>query len=69
MARVPVGAPSWVTAELIDQTLKTWQPFYADQLIPEDALEMIMSVDQLVSVVSRDNKNETLRSTGKSQQS
>ncbi len=68
-ARVPIGAPSWVTVELIEQTLKVWQPFYADQLIPEDALEMIMSVDQLFSVVSRDIKNETLRSTGKSQQS
>lgn len=66
---VPPGAPSWVTADLIDQTLKVWQPFYAHQLIPEDALEMIVGVDQLFSMVSRDFRNETLRSSGESKQS
>ena len=65
-ARVPIGAPSWVTAELIEQTLKVWQPFYADQLIPEDALEMIMGVDQLFGVMSRDKSHEKIRSTGQS---
>jgi hypothetical protein len=66
---VPNGAPSWVTAELIEHTLEVWQPFYANQLIPDDALEMIMGVDQLFGVMSRAIKNETLSSTGKSQQS
>jgi len=64
---VPAGAPTWVTAELIELTIRVWQPFYANQLIPEDALGMIMGVDQLFSVVSRDFKHETLRSTGQSQ--
>lgn len=63
---VPAGAPSWVTEELIELTLKTWQPFYANQLIEEDALEMIMGVDQLFGFVSRDKSNETIRSIGKS---
>ena len=66
---VPAGAPSWVTEELIALTLKTWQPFYSRQLIETDALEMIMGVDQLFGVVSRDKSNETIRSTGESQQS
>ena len=66
-ARIPAGAPSWVTAELIERTLKTWQPYYSHQLIEADALEMIMGVDQLFGVVSRDNSNEKIRRTGKSQ--
>ncbi len=66
---VPAGSPSWVTEELVEQTLKTWQPYYSHQLIESDALEMIMGVDQLFGVVSRDKSNEKIRSTGKSQQS
>jgi len=64
---VPAGSPSWVTAELIEQTLTTWQPYYSHQLIEADALEMIMGVDQLFGVVSWDKSNEKIRSTGKSQ--
>ena len=65
---VPAGAPSWVTAELIELTLKTWQPFYSHQLIEADALEMILGVDQLFGVMSRSRCDETIRSTGKGQQ-
>ncbi len=65
---VPAGSPSWVTEELIELTLKTWQPFYANQLIEADALEMIMGVDQLFGIVSRDKSREKIRSTRKSQQ-
>ncbi len=64
---VPAGTPSWVTKELIELTLKTWQPFYSHQLIEADALEMIMGVDQLFGVVSRDKNNEKIRRTGQSQ--
>ncbi len=63
---VPAGSPSWVTEELIELTLKTWQPFYPNQLIEQDALEMIMGVDQLFGVLSRDSINETICSTRKS---
>lgn len=66
---IPAGAPSWVTEELIELTLKTWQPFYSRQLIETDALEMIMGVDQLFGVMSRDKSNEKIRGTGESQQS
>ena len=65
---VPAGAPSWVTEELIELTLKTWQPFYPNQLIEQDALEMIMGVDQMFGVLSRESSNETICSTRKSQQ-
>lgn len=66
-ARIPAGAPSWVTAELIELTLETWQPYYSHQLIEADALEMIMGVDQLFGVVSRDKNHEKIRCTRKSQ--
>ena len=66
---VPAGAPSWVTEELIELTLKTWQPFYSRQLIETDALEMITGVDQLFGMMSGNKSNETIRGTGKSQQS
>ena len=67
-AGVPAGAPSWVTPERIEHTLRVWQPFYQDQLIPEDALEIIMNVGRLVNVLSLGGRHETVRRPGPSQQ-
>lgn len=64
---VPPGAPHWVTLELIEQTIQTWQPFYADQLIPEDALEIIMGADRMFDLLSKGHHDETIRRTGESQ--
>lgn len=50
--RVPDGAPVWVTIELIEHTIRVWQPFYKNQLIPEDALEIIISVSCLIESLS-----------------
>ena len=65
---VPGGAPPWVTLELIEHTLRVWQPFYRDQLIPEDALEIIMGMGRMVDVLSSGGGHETIRRTGESQQ-
>lgn len=62
--RVPEGAPRWVTPELIEQTLRVWQPYYESPLIPEDALEMIMSVGRLVDVLARGDGHEAVRRPG-----
>lgn len=51
--QVPAGAPSWVSADLIEQTLRTWQPYYQTALTPEDAVYIIMSVGRLFDVLSR----------------
>lgn len=67
-AAVPLGAPAWVTAELIEHTLRVWQPFYEDQLIPEDALEIIMSVDRVSDLLSSGGRHETIRSPGSREQ-
>lgn len=42
-----------ISAELIEQTLRTWQPYYQTALTPEDALYIIMSVGRLFDVLSR----------------
>jgi predicted hotdog family 3-hydroxylacyl-ACP dehydratase len=49
----PAGAPVWVTAELIAQTIRVWQPYYRLPLNPEDALAMILDVCRLVRVVAQ----------------
>ncbi|MDZ4656593.1 MAG: hypothetical protein SH868_03340 [Bythopirellula sp.] len=65
--RVPAGAPRWVTPELIAHTLRVWQPYYEIQLIPEDALEIMMGVGRLVEVLSRGDDDEAIRRPGPSQ--
>jgi len=48
---VPPGAPPWVTAELIEHTIRVWQPYYANRLTPHDALAMILNVGTLVQAI------------------
>ena len=50
--RRPAGAPEWVSPELIEQTLRIWQPYYDNQLVAEDALEIILNVGRLVGALS-----------------
>ncbi len=66
--RVPEGAPRWVTRELIEQTLRVWQPYYENPLIPEDALEMITGVGRLLDALSRGDDHEAVRRPGARQQ-
>lgn len=51
---VPVGSPDWITTELIEATIRTWQPYYKNTLTPEDAVEMIRNVGLLFQVLSKD---------------
>ena len=66
--QVPAGAPAWVTPELIEQTLRVWQPFYQHQLIPNDALEIIRGVAGIVDVLSSGADYETVRCIGSREQ-
>lgn len=50
---VPAGAPPWVTRELIDRTIRVWQPYYREPLKPEDALAMILGVAELHRVIGK----------------
>jgi hypothetical protein len=51
---LPHGTPAWVTAELVQLTLRIWQPFYNSVLTSEDAVTMILRVGQLFGVLSRE---------------
>jgi hypothetical protein len=52
---VPAGTPEWVTAELIEQTIRVWQPYYKSRLTPDDAVTMILNVGRLYEVFSRES--------------
>ena len=49
---VPAGTPDWITAELIEQTIRVWQPFYEAVISPEEAVTMIQSVGRLYQALS-----------------
>lgn len=49
----PAGAPTWVTAELMEKTIRVWQRFYPEPLTVEDALGIILNVSGLVEVISQ----------------
>jgi len=51
-ASIPTGAPAWITAELVEETLRVWQPYYAHPLTVEEAIDIMQAVGQLVKVLS-----------------
>lgn len=44
----PPGAPGWVTPELLQDTIETWQPRYHERLTVTDALDILLAVSRLV---------------------
>lgn len=51
---VPPGAPVWITDELIELTLRTFQPRYEATLTPEDAMEMLVTISRVADVLRED---------------
>lgn len=51
---VPAGAPDWITPELVEATIRVWQPYYKDVLSAEEAVAMILSVGRLYDALSRE---------------
>lgn len=49
---VPAGAPDWITPELVEATIRVWQPYYADVISPEEAVTMILDVGRLFDALS-----------------
>lgn len=39
--------PQWITPELVAETLKVWQPRYAQALTEHDAIEILLNVAAL----------------------
>lgn len=53
--KVPDGAPPWVRAELLADTLQTWRPHYGGQLTTEEALEILTGVGRLLDLLGNDD--------------
>ena len=49
---IPAGIPNWITPELIEATIRTWQPYYRTPLSMEDAIEMIRNAGLLFDVLA-----------------
>jgi hypothetical protein len=47
--------PSWITDELIADTISTWQPHYDFELTEEDAIQMLMNVGRLFDLLEADH--------------
>lgn len=52
MADVPPGLPGWVTPDLLELTLRVWQPYYAETLTMGDAAGMLTGVGRLLSILT-----------------
>jgi len=53
---VPAGVPSWITAELIQRTLKVFQPRYPTPLTLGEAVAMLLNVGRLFGELSRSSQ-------------
>lgn len=49
---LPAGTPDWITPELVEQTIRVWQPYYQQELTIEGALEIIQTVGRFVDALS-----------------
>jgi hypothetical protein len=49
---LPAGTPDWITPELVEQTVRVWQPFYQTLLTPEDAVTIILNVGRMFQAFS-----------------
>ncbi|REJ65890.1 MAG: hypothetical protein DWQ31_16470 [Planctomycetota bacterium] len=48
---IPPGTPEWISADLIRDTLVTWQPYYRKSLTVEAAIEILLDVGQLIALL------------------
>jgi hypothetical protein len=49
---LPAGTPDWITPELVEKTIRVWQPYYQAILTPEEAVTMILNVGRLYEALS-----------------
>ncbi len=49
---LPAGTPAWITPELIEATVRTWQPYYEAPLSTDDAIEIIRNAGLLFQALS-----------------
>jgi hypothetical protein len=49
---MPPGTPSWITMDLVRETVRVWQPYYSTPISLDDAVTILTRVGQLFSVLS-----------------
>jgi hypothetical protein len=49
---LPADTPSWITHELVELTLKVWQPYYDEPLTVDDAVTILRNAGNLVDVLA-----------------
>lgn len=54
-ATIPPAAPPWVTPQLVDDTLRAWQPLYERTLTATDALEILLDVGRLLDLLESED--------------
>jgi len=47
--------------DIIDQTIKAWQPYYEKELTSEDAREIVTNVSDFFKILQRWKENEKLQ--------
>lgn len=49
---LPPATPKWITPELVELTLRTWQRYHAHPLTVEDAIDMIRNAGRMFDAFS-----------------
>jgi len=49
--KIPLGAPKWITEEDIAEALRVWQRHSKEELTADDAVEILVNVDQLLRLL------------------
>ena len=65
---LPAGTPDWISPQLVEQTLRVWQPYSRQLLTVADAIEMILNVGRLSNALSRGDRHEAVRGVSPGEQ-
>lgn len=49
---VPPGTPTWITGDLLEATVRVWQPYYNEPITNDVAVDMLIRVGQLFGALS-----------------
>lgn len=56
------NAPPWASQELIESTLRVWQPYYSVALTLDDAKQILFSVGRMIDLLG-ESTDESLDET------
>lgn len=53
---LPPGTPNWISAEMVLETLRVWQPKYQKPLTTEDAISILTNAARLLRALTPDEE-------------